>query len=200
MTSRASIALLIAANLVPVFGVLYWDWDVFALLFLFWCENVVIGLFGIARTAVFSGRLHKMAGIFLSVFFLFHYGGFMTAHLMLLLSFFGGSPDSFETLPAVIDGWTLLAICALFVSHGWSFVENFLGNREYEMLNAVGAMAMPYKRMMVTHVALIAGGFFLMWRGEPLFGLLLLLAMKIALDVIFHRREHRSALLDSNDQ
>ena len=29
-----------------------WDWDVFCLLLLFWCENVIIGLFGIARMVV----------------------------------------------------------------------------------------------------------------------------------------------------
>jgi len=35
---------LVAANLVPLAGVLWWDWSVFALLVLFWMENVVIGL------------------------------------------------------------------------------------------------------------------------------------------------------------
>jgi hypothetical protein len=41
--------ILIAANLVPVAGVLFWDWSVFALLALFWMENVVVGVFFIAR-------------------------------------------------------------------------------------------------------------------------------------------------------
>ena len=44
-----SIIVLIAANLLPVFGVLLWDWDVFVILLLFWCENVIIGIFGIAK-------------------------------------------------------------------------------------------------------------------------------------------------------
>jgi len=52
-------------------------------------------------------------------------------------------------------------------------------------------MALPYRRMMITHVALIAGGFFLIESGQPLGGLVLLILMKIALDVLFHRQEHK---------
>ena len=38
-----------AANVLPLVGVLLWDWDVFALLVLFWMENVVVGVFFILR-------------------------------------------------------------------------------------------------------------------------------------------------------
>ena len=52
-------------------------------------------------------------------------------------------------------------------------------------------MALPYRRMFITHVALIFGGFFLIETGQPLAGLILLILMKIALDVLFHWREHK---------
>ena len=44
--------------------------------------------------------------------------------------------------------------------------------------------------MFITHIALLAGGFFLMEQGQPLGGLVLLVGMKIVLEVFFHRREH----------
>ncbi len=44
---------------------------------------------------------------------------------------------------------------------------------------------------MITHVALIVGGFFLIETGQPLGGLIFLILMKIVMDVIFHRREHK---------
>ena len=72
MTGRLSAVFLVAANLVPLLGVLLWDWDVFLLLLLFWCENVVIGIFGIARMIV-AGRTDSAAeGLFLPLFFLVH--------------------------------------------------------------------------------------------------------------------------------
>ena len=91
----------------------------------------------------------------------------------------------------VIDNLNWVAIVALFVSHGWSFVENYMGNSEHEHLTPNQAMALPYRRMAITHIALILGGFFLIAQGEPLIGLILLVLMKIALDVTFHQREHR---------
>lgn len=189
MKSRISIAVLIAANLVPVVGVLVWQWDVFAILFLFWCENVAIGIFGIARTAVVGWRVQKFGALFLAAFFSLHYGGFMFGHLMVLISLFGNDMGVKELFLS-LDRWTWAAIAALLFSHAWSFVQNFLGEREYNSLRPIGAMSMPYKRMAITHVALILGGFLLTGLDEPLAGLLLLLGMKIALDVIFHRREH----------
>jgi hypothetical protein len=197
MTGRLSVAALVAANLVPLFGVLLWDWDVFLLLLLFWSENVIIGIFGIARLIVARVSESGAGGIFLPMFFLVHYGGFMFGHFMVLFGFYSGQfedgaapvePADYYGILAGNLNW--LAILALFFSHGWSFVENFMGKREHEQLTPGAAMALPYRRMFITHIALIAGGFFLIEQGQPLGGLVLLVAMKIALDVFFHRREH----------
>lgn len=43
---------IVAANLVPLAGVLYFGWDLFMVLLLFWFDNVVIGLFTVARIAL----------------------------------------------------------------------------------------------------------------------------------------------------
>ena len=198
MTGRLSIVVLIAANLLPLAGVLFWDWDVFLLLLLFWCENVVIGLFGIARLIV-AGKTENMTeGLFLPLFFLVHYGGFMLGHFIVLFAMYSTNVEEAGLLaePAdfygmIVEKLNWLAVVALFVSHGWSFVENYLGREEHENLTPGQAMALPYRRMMITHVALIVGGFFLVENGQPLAGLILLILMKIGLDVIFHRKEHQ---------
>jgi hypothetical protein len=185
MIGRVSLALLVAANLLPLVGVLFWDWDVFALLLLFWCENVIIGVFGIARMVVSASSENTFEGLFLPVFFLVHYGGFMFGHFMVLLFMYsnsfseGGSavkPADYYLI--VTENLSWVALIALFISHGWSFVENFMGNREHERITPGQAMALPYRRMMIKN-------------GQPLAGLVLLILMKIVLDVIFHRREHK---------
>jgi hypothetical protein len=198
MIGRVSLALLVAANLLPLVGVLFWDWDVFLLLLLFWCENVIIGLFGIARIVVSGTTENTFEGLFLPVFFLIHYGGFMFGHFMVLFAMYSGSvaQSGVAAEPAdyyriAIENLSWVAILALFVSHAWSFVENFMGNREHERLTLGQAMALPYRRMFITHIALIFGGFFLIETGQPLAGLILLILMKIVLDVLFHRREHK---------
>ena len=198
MTGRWSLILLVAANLLPLAGVFLWDWDVFFLLLLFWCENVIIGLFGIARLVVAASNDTLREGLFLPLFFLVHYGGFMFGHFMVLFGMYSGSfegtgnhaqPEDYYRL--ILDNLNWVALVALFISHGWSFIENYMGRSEYERLSPMQAMGLPYKRMAITHVALILGGFFLIKNGQPLAGLIILVLMKIALDIAFHQKEHR---------
>ena len=47
---------LLVANLVPLAGVLFWGWDAFALLALFWMENVVVGVFSALRMLTIDPR------------------------------------------------------------------------------------------------------------------------------------------------
>lgn len=198
MTGRVSLALLVAANLLPLAGVLWWGWDVFFLLLLFWCENVIIGIFGIARMIV-AGKTESVAeGLFLPVFFTVHYGGFMFGHFMVLFGMYSSNVADLDRLVvpadyyrAVIEHVSWIPLGALFISHGWSFVENFMGRDEFERLTPKQAMALPYRRMIITHIALLFGGFLLVENGQPIAGLVLLILMKIALDVTFHRKEHK---------
>ena len=198
MTGRWSLILLVAANLLPLAGVFLWDWDVFFLLLLFWCENVIIGLFGIARLVVAASNDTLREGLFLPLFFMVHYGGFMFGHFMVLFGMYSGNfeqpgnptqPEDYYRL--ILDNLNWVAVVALFISHGWSFIENYMGRSEYERLLPMQAMGLPYKRMFITHIALILGGFFLIKNGQPLVGLIILVLMKIALDIVFHQKEHR---------
>ena len=205
MIGRYSIAVLIAANLLPLIGVLLWEWDVFFLLLLFWCENVIIGVFGIARLIVAGESENAVEGLFLPAFFLVHYGGFMFGHFMVLFAMYssqaagtGQAAEPADYYSMAIENLNWIAVVALFVSHGWSFIENYMGKREYENLRPGAAMALPYRRMMITHVALILGGFFLIEKGQPVVGLILLMLMKIGLDVIFHHKEHKRLVVRSS--
>ena len=198
MTGRVSLILLVAANLLPLAGVFLWDWDVFFLLLIFWCENVIIGLFGIARLIVASNSDTIRDSVFLPLFFAAHYGGFMFGHFMVLFGMYSSHIDELGTRAQPADYYSLViehlnwvAVVAMFISHGWSFVENYMGRSEHERLTPSQAMALPYRRMMITHVALIVGGFFLIRNDQPLGGLVVLVLLKIALDVTFHRREHK---------
>jgi len=51
MLSRPSSIVLILANLVPLVGVLYFDWSVLDILLLYWTESVIIGLVNVLRMA-----------------------------------------------------------------------------------------------------------------------------------------------------
>src|SRR5207245_10592179 len=87
-----SALVLVAANLVPLAGVLFFGWSVFATLLLFWVENVIVGGFNILRMlwAQPDNPLMWVAKAGMIPFFIVHYGMFTTVHGVFVLTLFGG--------------------------------------------------------------------------------------------------------------
>jgi len=190
---------LVAANLVPLAGVLFWGWDAFALVALFWMENVVVGVFFILRMLCLDPRDPALwlGKLFMVPFFCFHYGMFTGLHGVFVFSLLGGESygvRGFEVLaPAVRaagDYGLWLPLAVLTASHLFSFVWNFLYRGEFRRAGLSSLMSQPYGRVVVLHVAVILGGIGAMALGSPLWALLVLLAMKIGLDVKAHLKEH----------
>ena len=71
---------LLGANLVPLFGVLFYAWDVGLVLGLFWIENLIIGGFNLFKMLIVADREKVFKGFFLSGFFVLHYGLFCVGH------------------------------------------------------------------------------------------------------------------------
>lgn len=200
--------LLILANLVPLYGVLVWDWEVFAVLFLFWTENIVIGIFNAARmlAARASEPLAWAEKLFLIGFFCVHYGLFTAIHGTFVISLFGGGEDRPDVIenPAVIgdiiaEQQLAIPVAALFVSHGYSFLVNFLLRGEYRHTSPKTLMARPYSRIVLLHLTILAGGALVQALETPLIGLILLIALKIAMDLHAHIRSHTSEQRDPVD-
>jgi len=193
---------LVAANLVPVAGVLAWNWSVFALIALFWMENVIVGVFFALRMLLADPREPALwaAKLFLVPFFCFHYGMFTAIHGVFVFALFGGKaydPHGLEVLEpamrAARDLGLWLPLAALLASHGFSFLWNYLWRGEFRRGKITELMARPYGRVVVLHLAIILGGIGTLALGSPLWALLVLLALKIGLDLKAHLKEHSKA-------
>ena len=88
--------------------------------------------------------------------------------------------------------WTILfAVAVLFVSHGLSYLFNFIGSGEYRRVTPIGQMFAPYGRLVVLHVTIIFGAILVALTGAPVAAVAVLVVLKTALDLGFHLREHR---------
>jgi len=204
---------LIAANLLPLVGVLFWHWDLYSLLVLYWMETGIIGFFAIIRMAIAQGFF----SIILVPFFVVHFGGFMVGHLFFLTVLFGGKRlDQPEQIPDIL--WSLMfehglwvAFVALFISHGVSFLRNVLRpfleerRKEYRYVGMLAkaadekkdgkdAMTAPYGRVIVMHVTIIFGAILTQVFQTKVAALVLLIALKIVIDVAAHVRKNYSAM------
>ena len=197
---RPSVIALIAANLVPVAGVLWFGWEVFPLMFLFWSENVVVGVFNVLKMicAAGGGTLGQASKFFIIPFFCVHYGMFTFVHGIFIVMMFGGEMQNGQGFPGVEKFWSVMrenhlgwAVLGLVISRGISFATNYIGSGEYKNVLAPMLMAQPYGRIMVLHITIIGGGFLVMALHSPVLGLLLLVVLKTILDLAGHLRERR---------
>ena len=184
---------LIAANVVPLAGVLLWGWRLADVMVLFWAESAIVAFYTLLKMGV-VGRWLAIPG---GVFFLGHFGAFMAIHFLFIYEIFvrglhagGREPALREALTGVfVPLWPALA--ALFLSHGVSFAANFLGRHEYRRASLKTLMAAPYNRVVLMQLTLIFGGGLALALNDTRPALVLLVALKIAADLYAHRRERR---------
>jgi hypothetical protein len=196
---KPSVIILIFANLLPIFGVLFLDWKVFPILFLYWVENVIVGFFNVLKMAFASpangnSNAAKTSAI---LFFCVHYGLFTFVHGIFVIIVFGGAdqgdmgnPDFPPIISSLGNYGILWGIITLIVSHGLSFGINYIGKGEYKEAKLNGLMSQPYSRVVVLHLIIIFGGFLITFLGSPEAGLIVLIVVKMGIDILAHLRQH----------
>lgn len=189
-----SMLALIAANLVPLVMVLLGDWTLEQVIMLFWAESAVIGAYTLLKMAVVA----KWWSVFPGMFFVGHFGGFMAIHFMFIYVLFlrGTHPGMADpaALPELVRLFAPLqwALLALVLSHGISFVMNFMGQREYESERVQSLMSAPYGRIVVMQLTLILGGWLVMLVHNPVPALAMLVVFKIIADLSAHYGERKT--------
>jgi hypothetical protein len=210
-----SLAALIGANLIPFIGIFFFHWDVKFIVLLYWIENLIVAFYNVLKMAFLktdhaTGNVGKL---FLIPFFCIHYGGFCAVHGFFLIHFFRiGTPTSpfgssnewwgplifIQILYSVIVRiWAskppemIWAVIGLTLSHGVSFVENYILGQEYKTSSMKKLMHKPYQRIIVMHIAILAGGIFVMKLDSPLPLMIILVLLKILFDLHLHTKSHR---------
>ncbi len=182
----------VAVNLIPLIGVIFWGWSAFALIFLYWLENVVIGARTLASMIAsgFSGVMNAFGALFVGGFFTLHYGLFCFVHGTFVVALFGGGMegdslfDLADTARALFarEPNLLIGFLSIVLWQAVTFVL-FLLRGEARDANPMLLMAAPYPRIIVLHISIIFGGFLLMMLNQPVAGLVVLALMKASFDV-----------------
>jgi hypothetical protein len=201
-TRARSVDIVVALAIAALFawGVLLGGWSVFAVMALFWVENVVIGVFNLAKiltSGVRSGVGGVIGALFTGAFFTVHYGMFTAVHGIFVVALFGGENTGqglngsasglFTPLFKMIDRLVadpdgVLAIAAVVIAHAIAYGRWVIATRE-EPTPIPQLMSAPYGRIVVLHITLIAGGFLVMALNAPTLGALVLIGLKLIYDV-----------------
>lgn len=211
--TKVSVLSIIFVNLIPIFGAVLFGWGLIDVLLLYWTESAAIGFYMLLKIAVFMwkadpdtqkmGLMGKITAIiFMLAFFTIHFGGFMFGHLLFITAIF--LPLEMEQAVATesLLGFDITALLApillgtlaFFISHGYSFVNNYLIGKEYKKTDMGKLTLAPYARIVIMQVAIIMGVFLTFWMiplGIPPVGpILIIIVAKTVSDIIGHLREH----------
>jgi len=133
-------------------------------------------------------RVRRDRKITMIPFFILHYGVFCSVHLFFLSSIFNPIDD----LPPFVSVFgydlapVLIGIVPIALSHLYSFFTNFIGKGEYLRMTPKQVMHQPYGRVVVLHVAILAGGALVQHLGGTVWMLVVLVLAKTAMDAGLH--------------
>jgi len=201
MPRLPAIAVLLLLNALPVYGVFNWGWQSFDLIFLYWLENLIIGVFTLLRMLLRPYRhvIDYVMAIFFAPFFTLHYGMFCLGHGSFVFSLFGPQDSASAGFFGVLGQiWPTLqtnhllwaAICLLLLQvFDWArdLRQNGPGFGGIKDL-----MVAPYRRIIVLHVGILGSGFALTALNEPVVGLIILVLVKTAFDVYHWIKDENS--------
>jgi hypothetical protein len=190
-----SVIALIIANLFPIIGLAFFGWQVSTIIFVYWLENIVIGAWNVVRMGKAQGKAPRMKFTVngkpaeqvtrrsLINFFILHYGFFTLGHGVFVLALFGLPQEGFA--------WVGLTFVLLFVSHGVSYLKNFIQSGEYLTVAHSDLFVQPYRRIVVLHVVVILSGFWIEKGRVGPGAVYLLVGLKTFVDIIAHLLERR---------
>ncbi len=202
LLSDRSTLFLIVSNIIMIIFALFENWNLITIMFIYWCQSIIIGFFTFLKMltlkdfsteGVNSNTMSPNVGakIFMSFFFLFHYGMFHFGYYTFLISgaFFASSFAS-SLGPEPIDAFIIIVIGVFFVNHLFSFLYNSKKDANKKQ-NIGNIMFYPYIRIIPMHLTILFGGGFMMTGGDARGILILFLLLKTFVDVVMHSIEHR---------
>lgn len=205
----SSVVVLILMNLIPAYGVIFEGWSAFDIVFIYVAETIVIGLLNIFKMAfastIDSGSKPKSPIILLALkffmipFFIFHYFFFVFVQNIFLFVFLKGHdienllgiPQSFWEVLMANNFEIGISVASIFGSHLYSFLFNYMGNKEYEKIGLPILMFQPYIRIFIQQFVVIVGIILMTIFNTPTVFVLILVFLKIAVDATMHMKIHK---------
>lgn len=191
---------LIVANFLPILGVLFWDWSLFNIMFLYWLESAIIGFYSILKIIKTDG----IRSIFSVFNFLLLFIPFMAIHFLIIFgiltypifigvsikSFLAGNPELIHSFSIVLP-----ALIVIVISHGISYYLNFIKKKEYLHIKRIENVGREFiNRLMVMQFVLLFGILLIIIFKTSNLLIIPLIVLKIGVDLRAHQRQHRTDL------
>jgi hypothetical protein len=190
---------IIAANLVPVYGVWFLGWSGKEVFIAYALETLIIGAFTVIKLAIATlhrgsdlwynkGQTSRVSGLFFIVFFILHFGIFAAVQTSIFSAASGITGDDiglfhfFFHWYDYIDKETGIMLISFVASYAVSDLLPFIGRGDYKTTSMMRLMFQPYGRIFVQQFIVILGSMLLMFKLDKVF-ILVFAAIKIYFEI-----------------
>lgn len=160
------------SSLILLAGIFLWNWDAKIIVLAYVLETIVIGVIHIFKmiAASFTAKdpgweeKNRYAGVFLVVFFCFHYFIFVAIQTSFVLNFFNynfsfSQNSIFESLTILFSLPEMkVAFSAIIFNNVYDAVRNYFLPRKYQNVDLAWLMFQPYVRVFIQQFMVIFGG------------------------------------------
>lgn len=183
---------LVFINLVPLLGVVFFNWQPVKVVMFYWLETLTLGVDTLLRMLCIglSARPFKLAGLVMCVVFCFHFGLFSSVHGYLILELLNQNDllpnyKVEHVLPNSVNMARqlelLMPVCVAWVCYGLMTLKDMLTQR---LTSLNHEMMRPYKRIAVQQFAILGCAFLSVMLPRTAFLLMLVMVVvKTVVDV-----------------
>jgi len=181
------IILLVLANLIPIYGVLFANWNSINVIYYYWLESLILGVFNIFKIYK-TANYHKISPRSFVLAFIIRYFGIVVivgvVSILLIYINIGSKAFVFNL------NYTFITLAMFLVSHGLSYKSNFIDGKEYEKANLVEQVSDLSHRIYAVVAIILFNAFMYSIFHEPIQGVAMLVFFKILFDIWLHLNEH----------
>lgn len=181
-------------NAIPLFGVLFLNWDPLSVFALYMIETMILGLVQVFRLSFakkifnFKGSQLQQGGLpagCLVPFFILHFGMFVGIQSILIFNAPGsGFLGGFKVFFSYFREPYTWAIGAMLLFALTEFLNEILHPEQAGVKNMMDLMMRPYSRVIVQQFVVIIGGMFLNIAGLALGLVIVFVLVKTASDLL----------------
>jgi Family of unknown function (DUF6498) len=192
--------LLIAANLLPVYGVWFLGWHPTEAFIVYALETFIVGFLTILKMLIITivkgkddwqnnGSSTKQHGLFFIFFFIMHYGIFTLVQTSIFSQAANITPPGsgmfhfFLNWPSYINAEIAYMLYAFIAGYVAKNLIPFIWNKEYKTKSMILVMFEPYGRIFIQQFTVILGSMFLSLGLGKIF-ILVFALVKILFDMV----------------
>ncbi|HSX58548.1 MAG TPA: DUF6498-containing protein [Candidatus Saccharimonadales bacterium] len=195
-----SLMVLLVVNLIPVYQILFLHLDVYKIIMIYWVELLIVSFFTCLKMVKTPTEgnysengtfVDKSAPFFIIVF------SFLIYFFILIYSYNLGDNQQHRIqtsglIFAIKDSFSIMLIpfIAFFCSHFFSYLVNFIGNKEYEKTTKAKLASIPIKNFLYLFAFIFTGIDIVRLLNLQTTLIFILIVLKISSDVYFHMGEH----------